>query len=48
LLEQGVSEELILAGVRIASVVHGAASALDARTLGNSVRPKKQPKSNQN
>jgi alkyl hydroperoxide reductase subunit D len=30
LLEQGVSEELILAGVRIASVVHGTAAALDA------------------
>jgi alkyl hydroperoxide reductase subunit D len=30
LLEKGVSEELILAGVRIASVVHGTAAALDA------------------
>jgi alkyl hydroperoxide reductase subunit D len=30
LLEKGVSEELIVAGVRIAAVVHGTAAALDA------------------
>ena len=30
LLEKGVSEESILAGVRIAAVVHGVAAALDA------------------
>jgi alkyl hydroperoxide reductase subunit D len=30
LLEKGVTEELILAGVRIAAVVHGTAAALDA------------------
>jgi alkyl hydroperoxide reductase subunit D len=30
LLEKGVSEEMILAGVRIASVVHATAAALDA------------------
>jgi alkyl hydroperoxide reductase subunit D len=30
LLEKGISEELILAGVRIAAVVHGTAAALDA------------------
>jgi lipoyl-dependent peroxiredoxin subunit D len=30
LLEKGVTEEIILAGVRIASVVHGIATALDA------------------
>jgi len=30
LLEKGISEELILAGVRIASVVNGTAAALDA------------------
>ncbi len=30
LLEKGITEELILAGVRIAAVVHGTAAALDA------------------
>jgi alkyl hydroperoxide reductase subunit D len=30
LLEKGVTEEIILAGVRIAAVVHGTATALDA------------------
>jgi len=30
LLEKGITEDLILAAVRIASVVHGTAAALDA------------------
>jgi alkyl hydroperoxide reductase subunit D len=36
LLEKGVTEEVILAGVRIAAVVHGIATTLDALPAGGS------------
>jgi lipoyl-dependent peroxiredoxin subunit D len=38
LLEKGVSEEVILAAVRIASVVHGVATSLDALPLAEPAR----------
>jgi len=37
LAEKGVTEEVILQAVRIASVVHGVAVALDAQSVASAV-----------